>query len=73
MGQKAGSGSINFVFDEAGRVFSIHGELDPPNMVGKFAIFIWNARFVPAPCSDILGTWLRACSTRDLENEWRTE
>jgi hypothetical protein len=52
-GQTWGSGIVNFTFDSKGDVSIIDGDLDPPNLVGKSAGFLWNSQLLPGGCSDL--------------------
>jgi hypothetical protein len=46
-GARWGSGSVNFTFDDSGRVSVIVASIDPPNMAGKSADCIWNMYAAP--------------------------
>jgi hypothetical protein len=46
-GEQWGSGSVNFTFDDDDRVSVIVAAIDPPQMAGKSADFIWNAYAAP--------------------------
>lgn len=61
-GQRWGSGDVNFLFDNEGRVSVIFASLDPPNSEGKFADFIWNAKLLPDGCSDLPDTSMKRCN-----------
>ncbi len=61
-GERWGSGFVNFSFNGEGRVSVIYADLDPPNMKGKSAEFIWNAAELPAGCSDLPGTHMKRCN-----------
>jgi hypothetical protein len=62
-GQLWGSGGVNFVFNQAGRVSIIFASIDAPaSSNGKHAEFIWNAERDPAGCSDLPGTKMKHCN-----------
>jgi hypothetical protein len=61
-GQRWGSGVVNFVFDETGRVSVIFASIDHPSPDGKHADFIWNKDLEPNGCSDLPGTSLKHCN-----------
>jgi hypothetical protein len=61
-GTRWGSGDVNFIFDEHGRVKIISASLDPPRSEGKFADFIWNRELLPAGCSDLPNSELNRCN-----------
>jgi hypothetical protein len=83
-GERWGSGSVNFTFDEEGRVSVIVASIDPPNMDGKSVDFIWNVYAAPPLgkeidrstkdfarqpyCSDFSGSSAK-CSGHDLDSE----
>ena len=46
-GARWGSGTVNFSFDGDGRVSVIAASIDPPNMAGASAAFIWNIYAAP--------------------------
>jgi hypothetical protein len=46
-GERWGSGSVNFTFDDEGRVSVIVASIDPPNLSGKSVDFIWNTYAAP--------------------------
>ncbi|MGH7079181.1 MAG: hypothetical protein ACREFU_13945 [Acetobacteraceae bacterium] len=58
-GAKYGSGDINFLF-KGNRAVVIFGSLDLPNEAGS-ADFIWNAKLLPAGCSDLPNTKMARC------------
>ena len=60
-GARWGSGSVNFVFDQTGRVFIIFATIDGPASKGH-ADFIWNKDQRPDGCSDLPGTTMKHCN-----------
>jgi hypothetical protein len=60
-GAKWGSGSVNFTFNNDGRVSVIMASIDPPNMAGRSVDFLWNADRLPEGCSDFPATHMRHC------------
>jgi hypothetical protein len=46
-GERWGSGTVNFTFDQEGRVSVIVASVDPPSMAGKSLDFIWNVYAAP--------------------------
>jgi uncharacterized protein len=61
-GERWGSGDVNFLFDQTGRVSIIFAMVDPPNSDGKPAEFIWNKELLPAGCSDLPDTSMKHCN-----------
>jgi hypothetical protein len=59
-GQRTGSGSVNFRFDQSGRVDIIYGDIDDP--AGHFYDFMWNAELLPNGCSDLPNTRMARCA-----------
>ena len=62
-GERWGSGDVNFTFDAEGRVSIISASIDPPDMAGTHADFIWNA-FATPPLGDEIDR-----STKNLGRE----
>jgi hypothetical protein len=60
-GQRWGSGDVNFLFDNAGRVSVIFASLTSPNSDEKDADFIWNMELLPDGCSDLPHTSMKHC------------
>jgi hypothetical protein len=60
-GERWGSGSVNFTFDDEGRVAVIVASIDPPSMAGKSIDFIWNADRLPEGCSDFPSIHMHRC------------
>ncbi len=61
-GERWGSGDVNFLFDQSGRVAIISALTSAPNSEGKQADFIWNGELLPAGCSDLPGTSMKHCN-----------
>ena len=56
-GEREGSGDVNFIFDQAGRVSVIYAVVDHAHTQGKPMEFIWNADTSGRPfCSDFPGS-----------------
>jgi hypothetical protein len=59
-GQRTGSGSVNFRFDQSGYVDIIVANIDGP--AGHSYDFMWNAELLRFACSDLPNTRMRRCA-----------
>jgi hypothetical protein len=61
-GERWGSGDVNFLFDQTGRVSVIFASISSPNSESKHADFIWNSELLPEGCSDLPGSSMKRCN-----------
>jgi hypothetical protein len=60
-GERWGSGDVNFLFDQRGRVNIIFASIDSPGG-NKHVDFMWNRDLLPAGCSDLPDTHMSHCN-----------
>jgi hypothetical protein len=58
--ERWGSGDVDFLFDEAGRVYIIHAIIFGPHVDN--AEYIWNREGLPTGCSDLPRSKLPRCN-----------